>query len=126
MSVIKEISRQGLDDVVAGPICDPLSVARIIEAGTAASVTLPLGGKIDMPQIQLDGVPLTVTGKVTRITEGEFVVTGPMATGTRVRMCRTAVLDTGSLQIVSPRAWSPSTWACSPTAASTRGASATC
>ena len=100
MSVIKEVNRQGLDDVVAGPICDPLSVARIIEAGTAASVTLPLGGKIDMPQIQLDGVPLTVTGKVTRITEGEFVVTGPMATGTRVRMGRTAVLDTGSLQIV--------------------------
>ncbi len=53
-----------------------------------------------MPQIQLDGVPLTVTGKVTRITEGEFVVTGPMATGTRVRMGRTAVLDTGPLQIV--------------------------
>ena len=41
------------------------------------------------------GQPLTVTGKVTRITDGEFVVTGPMATGTRVRMGRTAVLDTG-------------------------------
>jgi len=76
------------------------TVARIIAAGTAASVTLPLGGKIDMPQINLLGKPLTVTGKVTRITDGEFVVTGPMATGTRVRMGRTAVLDTGSMQIV--------------------------
>jgi microcystin degradation protein MlrC len=100
MSVIAEAMRQGLDDVVAGPICDPESVARIIAAGTAASVTLPLGGKIDMPQINLVGRPLTVTGKVTRITEGEFVVTGPMATGTRVRMGRTAVLDTGAMQIV--------------------------
>lgn len=100
MSVIAEVMRQGLDDVVAGPICDPESVARIIAAGTAASVTLPLGGKIDMPQINLKGQPLTVTGKVTRITEGEFVVTGPMATGTRVRMGRTAVLDTGTMQIV--------------------------
>jgi microcystin degradation protein MlrC len=100
MSVIKEVVRQDLDDVVAGPICDPLSVARIIEAGTAASVTLPLGGKIDMPQIHLKGMPLTVSGRVTRITDGEFVVTGPMATGTRVRMGRTAVLDTGRLQIV--------------------------
>jgi microcystin degradation protein MlrC len=100
MSVIAEALRQGLDDVVAGPICDPASVGRIIEAGTAASVTLALGGKIDMPQIGLAGKPFTLTGKVTRITDGEFVVTGPMATGTRVRMGRTAVLDTGAMQIV--------------------------
>ncbi len=100
MSVIEEAMRQGLDDVVAGPICDPASVKRIIEAGTAASVTLALGGKVDMPQINLKGKPLTLTGKVTRITDGEFVVTGPMATGTRIRMGRTAVLDTGPMQIV--------------------------
>jgi microcystin degradation protein MlrC len=100
MSVIAEAMRQGLADAVAGPICDPESVARIIAAGTAASVTLPLGGKVDMPQINLAGKPLTVTGKVTRVTEGEFVVTGPMATDTRVRMGRTAVLDTGPMQIV--------------------------
>jgi microcystin degradation protein MlrC len=100
MSVIAEVERQGLEDVAAGPICDPGAVARILAAGTAASVTLPLGGKIDMPQINLPGRPHTVTGKVVRVTEGEFVVTGPMATGTRVRMGRTAVLDTGAMQIV--------------------------
>jgi microcystin degradation protein MlrC len=53
-----------------------------------------------MPQINLPGKPLTVTGKVTRITDGLFTVTEPMATGTRVRMGRTAVLDTGPIQIV--------------------------
>jgi microcystin degradation protein MlrC len=100
MSVIAEVERQGLTDVAAGPICDPAAVARILDAGTAASVTLPLGGKIDMPQINLPGRPHPVTGKVVRITDGEFVVTGPMATGTRVRMGRTAVLDTGAIQIV--------------------------
>src|SRR5206468_5210606 len=75
MSVIEETMRQGLEDVAAGPICDPAAVKRIVEAGTAAGVTLPLGGRIDMPQINLAGKPLTVTGKVTRITDGEFVVT---------------------------------------------------
>jgi microcystin degradation protein MlrC len=100
MSVVAEVMRQGLEDVVAGPICDPDGMARLLAAGTAASVTLPLGGRIDMPQIGLKGRPLTVSGRVTRITEGEFVVTGPMATGTRVRMGKTAVLDTGGIQIV--------------------------
>jgi microcystin degradation protein MlrC len=100
MSVIAEAERQGLTDVAAGPICDPAAVARILAAGTAASVTLNLGGNIDMPQINLPGKPHSVTGKIARITDGEFVVTGPMATGTRVRMGRTAVLDTGAIQIV--------------------------
>ena len=100
MRVIEEVMRQGLTDVVAGPICDPAGVRRLVEAGTAASVTLPLGGRVDMPQIDLPGRPLTVTGKVTRITDGQFTVTGPMATGTRVRMGPTAVLDTGAVQIV--------------------------
>ena len=61
---------------------------------------LDLGGRIDMPQLNLKGRPLIVTAKVARITDGEFTVTGPMATGVRVRTGRTAVLDTGSMQIV--------------------------
>jgi microcystin degradation protein MlrC len=100
MSVVAEVLRQGLEDVVAGPICDPAAVARIVAAGTAASVTLDVGGRIDMPQLNLKGRPLTLRGKVTRITDGEFVVTGPMATGTRIRMGRTAVLDTGAVQLL--------------------------
>ena len=58
MSVIEEVMRQGLTDVVAGPICDPAGVRRLVEAGTAAGVTLPLGGRVDMPQINLPGKPL--------------------------------------------------------------------
>ena len=100
MSVIEEVMKQGLQDVVAGPIADRVAVARILAAGTAASVTLSLGGRTDMPQIGLQAKPLIVTARIARITDGEFVVTGPMATGTRVRMGKTAVLDTGAMQIV--------------------------
>ena len=100
MSVIAEAMKQGLKDVAAGPIWDPANVAKMIEAGIGATVTLELGGKIDMPQLNLKGKPLRVTGTVKCITDGEFTVTGPMATGTRIRMGRTAVLDTGKMQIV--------------------------
>src|SRR5207248_874037 len=44
--------------------------------------------------------PLKVRGRVKAITDGQFVVTGPMATGVTIRMGRTAVLDTGNMQIV--------------------------
>lgn len=100
MSVVAEVMRQGLTDVAAGPICDPAAVERLVGAGTAASITLPVGGRTDMPQLNLTGTPLTVTGRIARVTDGEFVVTGPMATGTRVRMGRTVVLDTGPVQLV--------------------------
>ncbi|HYR65240.1 MAG TPA: MlrC C-terminal domain-containing protein, partial [Reyranella sp.] len=100
MSVIEEAMKQGLDDACAGPICDPACVAKMVEAGVGAEVTLDLGGKVDMPAMGLKGKPLKVTGKVKAITDGQFVVTGPMATGTIVRMGRTAVLDTGKMQIV--------------------------
>jgi len=100
MSVIEEAIKQGLEDACAGPICDPASVDQMIKAGVGADVTLELGGKIDMPAMGLKGKPLEITGKVKAITDGQFVVTGPMATGTTVRMGRTAVLDTGKMQIV--------------------------
>jgi microcystin degradation protein MlrC len=100
MSVIEEAMKQGLENAVAGPICDPASVEQMIKAGIGAEVTLALGGKIDMPAMGLKGKPLKVSGRVKAITDGQFVVTGPMATGTTVRMGRTAVLDAGKMQIV--------------------------
>jgi microcystin degradation protein MlrC len=100
MSVIEEAMKQGLEDAVAGPICDPACVDQMIKAGVGNEVALDLGGKVDMPAMGLKGKPLKVAGKVKAITDGSFVVTGPMATGTTVRMGRTAVLDTGKMQIV--------------------------
>ena len=100
MSVIEEAIAQGLQDVCAGPVCDPACVAQMIAAGVGAEVTLELGGKVDMPAMGLMGKPLTITGRVKAITDGTFTVTGPMATGATIRMGRTAVLDTGAMQIV--------------------------
>jgi microcystin degradation protein MlrC len=37
MRVVEEVLRQGLEDVVAGPICAPEAAARLVAAGTAAA-----------------------------------------------------------------------------------------
>jgi microcystin degradation protein MlrC len=100
METIAEALRQGLQGILAGPICDPRSVAAMIEAGVGARVTLPIGGRVDMPSIGRKGVPLTLTGTVRAITDGQFTITGPMMTGVKVACGRTAVLDTGPLQLV--------------------------
>ena len=100
MSVVAEAIRQGLDNACAGPICDPAAVKAMVAAGVGAEIRLQLGGKVDMPAMGLAAKPFLVSGRIRRITDGEFVVTGPMATGATIRMGRTAVLDTGRMEIV--------------------------
>ncbi|MBE0625293.1 MAG: M81 family metallopeptidase [Burkholderiales bacterium] len=100
MLVVEEILRQKLDDVAIAPIRDPRAVAQMIEAGIGSNIRLELGGKTDMPAIGLAGRPLELAGRVRNITDGEIVFTGPMYTGLRSHLGRTAVLDTGRAQIV--------------------------
>ena len=100
MAVVAEVMRQGLKDIAVGAIRDPAAVQKMIEAGVGSSLTLQLGGKMDMPSIGRNGEPLEVTGTVKVISDGEFVVRGPMYTGVKMSMGKTAVLDTGSIQFV--------------------------
>ncbi|MCP3022952.1 M81 family metallopeptidase [Cupriavidus basilensis] len=100
MSVLAEVMRQGLDDVVAGPFWDPAAVAQMIEAGVGQQVTLAVGGRTDMPALQIKGQPLMLTGRVKCITDGNYQVTGPMFTGVRLSLGRVAVLDVGGVLVM--------------------------
>lgn len=100
MYVLREALAQGMTGIAVGPTRDPEAVARMIDAGVGATVTLDVGGKIDMPAIGRRGEPLRLTGVVRAITDGEYTVTGPQFTGMRCYMGRTAVLDTGAAEIV--------------------------
>ncbi|MEO8345274.1 MAG: M81 family metallopeptidase [Betaproteobacteria bacterium] len=93
MAVVVEILKQELDDVAIAPIRDAQAVATMVDAGVGQKVRLKLGGRTDMPTIGLAGAPMEVEGRVQAITDGEFVVTGPMYTGVRMHLGRTAVLD---------------------------------
>jgi microcystin degradation protein MlrC len=100
MVVIEEVMRQGLKDVAVAAVYDPDAVAAMQKAGIGAAVTLQLGGKTEMPSIKMKGEPLEVTGTVKTLTNGEWIVRGPMYTGVGVSMGHSAVLDTGDLEVV--------------------------
>jgi microcystin degradation protein MlrC len=100
VAVLKEVIRQGLEDVAMFGVCDPEAVEEMALAGVGNRLTLRLGGKVDMPSIGLRGEPLEISGRVRALTDGDFVVTTAMGRGTVESMGTTAVLDTGSVQIV--------------------------
>ena len=100
MTVIAEVLGQGLEDVAVAAVWDPGAVREMAAAGVGKQVTLKLGGKTDMPSIGRRGESFPVTGVVRTLTDGQFVVRGPMYTGLTVQMGPTAVLDTGKMKIV--------------------------
>ena len=100
MATVAEALRQDLGDIAIGPIWDPASVARMVEAGVGREVTLDLGGKTDMAALGLTGQPLRVGGRVRRITDGRYTVSCPMMTGIELDHGASAVLDTGRAEIL--------------------------
>ncbi len=100
MAVLAGILEAGLEDVAAFAVYDPAAVVEMQKAGLGARVTLQLGGRLDMPSLGLKGQPLTVTGTVKNLTNGQFRNRGPMSKGVLMDMGATAVLDTGKVEIV--------------------------
>ena len=100
MTVIQEVRRQGLKDVAVAAVRDPEAVARMQTAGVGATVTLQLGGKSDMPSVGLGGRPMEISGKVRVLSDGTWVVRGPMYTGVTVCTGPTAVLEADGMKIV--------------------------
>ena len=98
--VLAEILRQGLADVAAFAIYDPAAVQQAIAAGIGARVILSIGGKLKMPAIPAESLPLTVTGTVKTISNGRYKNRGPMGRGVEMDMGAAVVLDTGAAEIV--------------------------
>lgn len=100
MTVLRAILEAELEDVAVFAIHDPGAVRELIAAGIGAGATVMLGGKIDMPAINMAGEPLEVTGRVKLIADGRFRNLGPASTGVEMNMGPTVVLDTGRVEIV--------------------------
>jgi microcystin degradation protein MlrC len=98
--VLAEILRQGLEDVAVFGIFDPEAVQAMVACGVGNELTVSLGGRLSMPAIARQSKPLTVTGRVTLISEGRFPATVAMSRGLTMNMGTTAVLSTGRVDIV--------------------------
>jgi microcystin degradation protein MlrC len=94
--VLKGILDEGLTGGVVALIWDPAAVAEASRAGVGNAVEVELGGHTD----DLHGKPLRVTGRVRTLSEGKYIVKGPMGTGSESDMGATAVLDIAGNDVI--------------------------
>ena len=78
-------------------IVDPVAAERAFQAGVGGVYEGLLGANRDTRF----GPPLDVKARVRHLSDGEFVLKGPVFTGRRVSMGPTAVLEAGNIQVVA-------------------------
>lgn len=92
--ILEAILRLGIRGRAIIPLIEPQTVARLVQAGTGAVVTLPVGGHSATAFF----TPLTVTGTVRRIGGGIVPLTGHYQD--EVDMGRTVVFDVGPVTLL--------------------------
>jgi microcystin degradation protein MlrC len=84
--LLAELIRQGTQGAVLALINDDESAAACHQAGEGATQHLTLGGKSD-------GAPLKISALVLKLTDGNFVGTGPMMKGNPASLGPTALIE---------------------------------
>ncbi|MGH6762670.1 MAG: M81 family metallopeptidase [Phyllobacterium sp.] len=100
MDVLQKALAAGLENIVAGPFCDPHIVEQMTQAGTGARVTIALGNKTPAEGFVAPHAPLQLAGTVHALSAGDYVISGPIYTGQLCHMGRAAVLKTGQATIL--------------------------
>lgn len=94
MDVLETALAAGLHGIIAGPICDPQAVAELTQAGVGASVSIALGNRVAADGFVEPRTPLQLEGTVTALSDGDYVVSGPIYTGQLCHMGRAVTLKT--------------------------------
>ncbi|MSP50459.1 MAG: M81 family peptidase [Alphaproteobacteria bacterium] len=92
--ILESILRLGIKSTGLIPMIEPVTVARLIEAGVRATVTLPIGGHAATAFFR----PLEVTGTVRRIGDGRVRLEEHRAPG--IDMGRTVVFEVGPVTML--------------------------
>jgi microcystin degradation protein MlrC len=94
--VLRAVLEEELEGGVFAVMWDPEAVGKAAATGVGNEATLDLGGRTD----EMHGAPLRVTGTVKTLSEGKWIVKGPMGTGSEADMGATAVLLVGGNEVI--------------------------
>lgn len=100
MDVLQEAMAQGINDIAVGPLCDPEAVATMFQAGEGATLTIALGNKLPLSSLGINKTPLTLTGRVQKLSPGDYVISGPTYRGMKCSMGRTVLFVSGGMEII--------------------------
>ncbi len=95
-ALLRELLEQDATNAVVAVVHDPEAVEIATTAGVGSDINVSLGGKRN----RLQGPPLRVRARVKALSDGHYVHTGPLSTGTSGYMGRAAVLEIGRVEVV--------------------------
>ncbi len=96
VAVLERLLALGVRERCLATAVDPAAVARAIEAGVGREVTLDVGGALDPRWSR----PVTLTGRVSRLSDGRFTYSDRKARGTEGHMGRAAVVEAGAVAVL--------------------------
>jgi microcystin degradation protein MlrC len=96
VATLKALLRAHVAETSLAPVVDPGAAAACHRAGVGGTVAVPLGHQCD-PRW---GQPVTVTGRVTRVSDGRFRYVGGVWDGVEGNMGPSAVLTIGAIQVL--------------------------
>ncbi len=94
--LLKAVLDAGAEGLAFSLIVDPEAARIMKQAGIGAEITIDLGGRID-PAF---GGPISVSGTVMALCDGDLVHEGPMHRGVAVNLGTSALLRSGGVDIV--------------------------
>lgn len=100
MDVLQASINAGLKNIIAGPFSDPEVVAQLFRVGVGAEVTIELGNKMIAADFIAPQPPFKLTGRVTALSDGDYVVSGPIYTGQLCHMGRSVAFKTNEATLL--------------------------
>jgi microcystin degradation protein MlrC len=94
--LLGRLLERGVRGACFAALCDPEAVAVCVAAGVGGEVELALGGRLDPEH----SGPLPVRGRVRLLSDGRYENAGPLWTGARGNLGRTAVLVVDGVEVV--------------------------
>lgn len=94
--ILKSLLQLEAQDAVVVTIPDPEAVEEAFSRGIGGELDAMVGGKVD----HLHGEPVRLRGRVRLLSDGRFIHRGPMATGLEGFLGRTAVVQSGGVEVI--------------------------